>query len=183
MARDGGMYFRLEDAIASRIVKLVPWIPYAVAACLLFFSLTQEMQIMKLTAGRNEAQKLNFAANAKIAQLEASNALISLRLVALDAKDPAYVNARVFVAWDASQHQGSILLQDFPLTPAGHDYQLWVLDPNAPRPLSAGVVNTTRTFLVASCSMPCPGFAISLEPTGGSPSVTGPILFAVAPAE
>ncbi len=177
------MYFRLGDAIASRVVKIVPWIPYAVAACLLFFSLAQEMQIMKLTAGRNMAQKLNVAANAKIAQLEASNALISLRLVELDAKDPAYMNARVFVAWDASQHQGSISVENFPLTPAGQHYQLWVLDPNAPSPLSAGVVTGSRTFQVPSCSMPRPGFAISLEPEDGSPSLTGPILFAVAPAE
>jgi anti-sigma-K factor RskA len=141
------------------------------------------MQVMKVTEGRDMAQKELFAANAKIAKLEASNALISLRLVALDAKDPAYANARVFVAWDASQHRGSIALQDFPPTPAGHDYQLWVLDPNAPSALSAGVLTGSRVFEVDSCSMPRPGFAITLEPAGGSATPSPTILFAVAPAE
>jgi anti-sigma-K factor RskA len=164
-------------------VKIVPWIPYAVAAGLLVFCATQEMQIMKLTAGRTMAQKLVLAANDKIARLEASNALISLRLVTLEAKDPAYANARVFVAWDATDHRGSIALDNLPPTPAGHDYQLWVLDPNAPGPVSAGVLRVARTFEVASCSMPRPGFAITLEPVGGSAALTGPILFAVAPAE
>ncbi len=103
--------------------------------------------------------------------------------MALDAKDPAYTTARVLVGWDGNQHRGSIALQDFPPTPAGHDYQLWVLDPNAPAPVNAGVLTAARTFADTTCSMPRPGFAISLEPAGGSTSLTGPILFAVAPAE
>jgi hypothetical protein len=164
-------------------VKVGFWILSFIAVCLALECVIAGMQVMKMTAGRNMAQKELFAANAKIAILEASNALISLRLVALDAKDPAYANARVFVAWDGSNHRGSIALQDFPLTPAGHDYHLWVLDPNAPSPLSAGVLTGSRVFEVGACSMPRPGFAITLEPAGGSAAPTPPILFAVAPAE
>jgi anti-sigma-K factor RskA len=103
--------------------------------------------------------------------------------VALYAKDPDYANARVVVAWDTTLHRGSIVLENMPLAPAGHDYQLWVLDPNALQPLNAGVIAGAQTFTAAGVSVARPGFALSLEPTGGSTTVTGPILFAVAPAE
>jgi anti-sigma-K factor RskA len=58
-----------------------------------------------------------------------------------------------------------------------------VLDPHAANPISAGMVSHSRTFAVRKISMPNPGFALSLEPAGGMPEPTGPILFAVAPGE
>ncbi|HEX4140565.1 MAG TPA: anti-sigma factor [Candidatus Methylacidiphilales bacterium] len=177
------MYNSRAFALASPPVKVEPRIAYAVVISLLALTLLQCLEIEREVSARHAAQQQLRWALDKVAKLEQSNALISLRLVALDAKDPAYVNARVFVAWDASQHRGSILLQDFPLTPAGQDYQLWVLDPNAPAPLSAGIITGSRVFEVAACSMPRPGFAITLEPKGGSATPTIPILFAVAPAE
>ena len=164
-------------------MKFSPWLPYIIAACLLVLNIVQCFEILRVEAQRTRLQAGMQSAGMEIIRLEQSNALISLRLVALDAKDPAYAAARVFVAWDANQHRGSIALQDFPLTPAGHDYQLWVLDPNASSPLSAGVITGARVFEVDSCSMARPGFALSLEASGGSTSLTGPILFAVAPAE
>lgn len=153
------------------------------ATCLVVLAVVAGLEIRTQAAARREAEQQLRVAQEKIARLEASNALTSLRLSALEAKDPAYAGARVFVAWDAMEHRGSIALENLPPTPAGRDYQLWVLDPNAPGPVSAGVVTGARTFAAGSCSMPQPGFAISLEPSGGSPSLMGPILFAVAPAE
>ena len=40
-----------------------------------------------------------------------------------------------------------------------------------------------RSFDVDLISTTQPGFAISLEPSGGVPAPTGPILFAVAPGQ
>ena len=164
-------------------MKAVPWIVYAISTCLLVLAIVQCEELIGADNDRVRLRAELQRANEKISGLERSNALISLRLVALDAKDPDYANARVVVAWDTTLHRGSIVLENMPLTPAGHDYQLWVLDPNAPQPLSAGVVTGAQTFTVAGVSVPRPGFALSLEPTGGSASLTGPILFAVAPAE
>jgi hypothetical protein len=164
-------------------VKVDPRIAYAVVISLLALTLFQCLEIERASAARLAAQQQLRAAHDKIAKLENSYELMSLRLVPLDAKDPAYANARVFVAWDGNMHRGSIELQDFPLTPAGSAYQLWVLDPNAPSALNAGTITGSRTFDVPSVSMTRPGFAISLEPAGGSTTVTGPILFAVSPAE
>jgi len=180
----------LRDRIMSalpaergKIVAFPQWIPYAIAACLLGLAIIQSLEIKRLQTGRKELQAQLLGANDNVAVLQKSNAMINLRLTALEAKDPAYAAAKVLVAWDPNQQRGVIALQDLPLTPAGHDYQLWVLDPNAPSPISAGVVTAARPFAVAPVSVPHPGFAISLEPAGGSPSPTGPILFAVAPAE
>ena len=157
-------------------------LPYIIAAGLLALSLGQTIDIMSLRLERQQTQGQLLKARTEIAALQQSAALVSLHLTALDARDPAYAAGRVFIAWDANTHRGSIELENMPLTPAGHDYQLWVLDPTAPSPLNAGVVSAARTFEAGPVSVPRPGFAISLEPAGGSPSATGPILFAVAPA-
>jgi anti-sigma-K factor RskA len=164
-------------------VKVDPRIAYAVVISLLALTLLQCLQIERAAAAQRTTVTQLRTTLDKTAKLEQSYALMSLRLVALDAKDPAYVNARVLVAWDGNMHRGTITMENFPLTPAGSVYQLWVLDPSAPSALSAGTVTGSRTFEVASCSTLRPGFAISLEPTGGSTTVTGPILFAVSPAE
>ena len=43
------------------------------------------------------------------------------------------------VAWDpVHAPRGFVSIQNMPAPAAGHDYQLWVLDPTAPAPISAG---------------------------------------------
>ena len=164
-------------------MKVDPRIAYAVVISLLALTLLQCLEIERASSAQRTAQQQLRVALDKNAKLEQSYALMSLRLVPLDAKDPAYANARVLVAWDGNMHRGTITMDNFPLTPVGSVYQLWVLDPNAPAALNAGMITGARTFEVPSVSMPRPGFAISLEPAAGSTTVTGPILFAVAPAE
>jgi anti-sigma-K factor RskA len=167
----------------GKIRSLSPWFPYALAACLAGLALVQGVALLDLRTGEVELQAQLERATANLASLRESNALMSLRVIALEAKDPAYAAARVLVAWDRNQHRGTVALANLPAPPAGRDYQLWVLDPTAPSPLSAGVLAVSRTFDSPPVATKNPGFAISLEPAGGSPTPTGPILFAVAPAE
>ena len=159
------------------------WIPYFVAVGLMAVGIAEAVEFSMLRQQNLALARQLDAALTEARHLRESYALVTLRLVALDAKDPAYANARVLVAWDSHLHRGSITLDQFPLTPAGRDYQLWVLDPHAATPLDAGVVKGARPFSVAAASVAQPGFALTLEPAGGSPTLTGPILFAVAPAE
>jgi len=158
----------------SKIISFPALIPYAIAACLMILGIAQAVRIgdlkQKLAVTSMDAEKMR-----------QSNALMTLRLAMLEAKDATYASSKVMVAWDPYQHRGMVALQDLPVPPAGHDYQLWVLDPNAPAPISAGLITGARAFDTQPISTENPGFAISLEPTGGSPSPTGPILFAVAP--
>jgi anti-sigma-K factor RskA len=121
------------------------------------------------------------AARTDATRLRESNALTDLRLATLDPKDASYASSQVVIAWDPYRHEGVVAMKNMPATPTGHDYQLWVLDPGAEAPISSGLLTGSRPFTVPPVSTPKPGFAVSLEPAGGSPEPTGPILFAVAP--
>jgi Anti-sigma-K factor rskA len=158
----------------AKIIPFTAWIPYAIAACLMLLGISQLKQILALTTELRTA-------SANVDRLSKSNVLAGLRLITLDAKDASYAAVKVLVAWDPNQNQGAVSLENLPPAPAGHDYQLWVLDPGAPAPVDAGVVTNSRRFTVKSVSTANLGFAVSLEPTGGRPEPTGPILFAVAP--
>ncbi len=77
-------------------------------------------------------------------------------------------------------------MHQLPPPPPGKDYQLWVLDPTAPAPISAGLLSAgagSQNFGTGSAVTNGPGFAVSLEPAGGRPLPTGAILFAVAPGQ
>ena len=158
-----------------------PWFPFIVAACLMVLGIAQAVEVFRLNSDVHALQAQYVAVREDDSRLRASYSMASLRLTTLEAKDPAYAAAKVLVAWDPYQHQGAITLDALPPAPAGHDYQLWVLDPNALAPISAGVLASGRPFAVQPISVQNPGFAITLEPAGGSPEPTTPILFAVAP--
>jgi anti-sigma-K factor RskA len=163
----------------AKIIHFTPWMSYVIAACLMAIGIYQIQLILTL-------KKQLASAQSEMVTLKQSNALVGLRLVTLEAKDAAYGSARIIVAWDPNLHRGVISLQNLPAPPAGHDYQLWVLDPTAEIPISAGMIaadTPSRGFTVQPINVLGPGFAISLEPGGEQSTPTGPILFAVAPEE
>ena len=182
-----GLMRRLPTQNAvSKIISFPQWLPYAVAAGLMALGIVQALQVINLDSRVRDLQSSLVAGNSEIAQLRQSNAMKDLRLAVLEEgsaaqANPAYTSSRVVVAWDPIQNRGVVSMRDLPAPPAGHDYQLWVLDPNAPSPVSAGLITGSRSFAVQPVSTPHPGFAVSLEPSGGSPAPTGPVLFAVAP--
>jgi anti-sigma-K factor RskA len=167
--------------LPAKVIPFAAWIPYAIAASLMILGMAEAWRIAVLKAQLRSEHTQWLAASAETARLNRSNALIGLRLATLEAKDAAYASSKVMVAWDPAQHRGVFSLQNLPAPPPGHDYQLWVLDPHATAPISAGLITGSRTFAVNPLSTASPGFAISLEPSGGRPEPTGPILFAVAP--
>lgn len=162
------------------IIRFTLWLPYVIAVCLMAMGIYQIQLILAL-------EKQLASAQSEVITLKQSNALVGLRLVTLEAKDAAYGSARIIVAWDPHLHRGVISLQNLPAPPAGRDYQLWVLDPKAETPISAGLITADTTsprgFAVPPVGVAAPGFAVSLEPGGGQPTPTGSILFAVAPEE
>jgi len=169
----------MEKPDASRAASsgflLRRWLSYAIATGLMLVGifLVQDVAALKsqLAASTLDATRLRD-----------SNALAGLHLVSLDAKDPAYTSAQIIVAWDPYQYRGVATWKDLPPPPAGENYELWVLDPNAPTPVCAGLLASAKPFTVKPISTANPGFAVSLEPGAGSPIPSGPILFAVAPA-
>jgi anti-sigma-K factor RskA len=164
---------------ASKIIPFRQWLPYAVAACLMALALYQWHQILGLKTRVHTLRSQELA-------LQDRNNMTELRLATLEAKDAAYSSAKVMVAWDPKMHRGVLSMADMPAPPPGHDYQLWILDPTAPAPISAGLLTTvsgSQGFAMHVVNTTGPGFAISLEPSGGRPSPTGAILFAVAPGQ
>jgi anti-sigma-K factor RskA len=158
----------------SNIISFPQWLPYAIAAGLMVLGIVQLEKIVTL--------KKELAATREDAvHLRQSNALMGLKIATLQAKDAAYSASTIIVAWDPYRHDGVVSMQNLPTPPAGRDYQLWVLDPEAEAPVSAGLITGSRAFATGKVSTPNPGFAISLEPSGGSATPSGPILFAVAP--
>jgi anti-sigma-K factor RskA len=170
------------------IIHFPHWISYAIAACLLALGIIQTLQILDLKSQVKNLQSGLLAETTEAQQLRQSNALKDLRLAILQEgaaaqSDATYAASHVLVAWDPAQNRGVLSMHDLPTPPPGHDYQLWVLDPKAPAPISAGVISDSRAFAVKSVGTSNPGFAISLEPSGGRPTPTGPILFAAAPGQ
>jgi anti-sigma-K factor RskA len=162
-----------------KLISFPAWIPYAIAACLMALAILQFRQVRALKAQLQTA-------NETVNHLNETSALIGLRLAELEAKDAAYVSAKVIVAWDPYRHHGVVSIENLSAPPAGRDYQLWILDPSARAPLSAGLIRSqarSHTFGPNPLGTSNPGFAISLEPVGGSVAPTGPILFAVAPGQ
>ena len=169
----------LQPHTAPGNVHYLVWVPYALAACLMALAYFQWSQIFGLQAKIHAVQARELA-------LRQRNDLAGLRLATLEPKDPAYSSSHVLVAWDPEREQGLVSTQNLPPAPAGHDYQLWVLDPSALAPVNAGLLTASaspRAFSTAPVRTGQPGFAVSLEPAGGRPSPTGVILFAVAPGQ
>ena len=87
--------------------------------------------------------------------------------------------------WLAQDQRGLIALEKLPpvTNPAAQSYQLWLIDPNSPSPVSAGVFlpdasGTVRFPFTAASVRTVERFAVSIEPKGGAPRPTGKIVLA-----
>jgi anti-sigma-K factor RskA len=162
----------------SRLLRFprIALLPYALAACLMGIALFQAALILlldhRLDASRVPASHRDPFAGVQMVDL---------------APQGDHGAAKCMVAWNGKTSTGMLAMSDMPAPPAGSDYQLWVLDPSKPAPVSAGVIPhgvRSQHFVAGEVKMPGrPGFAISMEPAGGRSEPTpGQILFAVAPS-
>ena len=167
------------------------WVPYALAAGFMLLGLFDAWWIKSLRADLLATRGSLLSRQWQVTEDSERQSLADIRLLPLDvhdpaAKDPAFAAAKIAVAWNTRLHQGIVALHNIPPPPAGYDYQLWVLDPGALAPISAGLLAAgggSRNFMVTPPTTEKVGFAVSLESAGGRPEPTGPILFAVAPGQ
>ena len=173
------------------IIRFPSWVPYAIAAGFLLLGILDTWWIYSLRADLLATRGSLQSRQWQVTEDSERQGLADIRVVPLDAhdpatKDPAFTAAKITVAWNARLHQGIVTLRNFPPPPAKYDYQLWVLDPGALAPISAGLLAAgggSRNFMVTPPTTEKVGFAVSLESAGGRPEPTGPILFAVAPGQ
>ena len=171
----------------SKIVWLA--IPWALAACLAvacaILSLeraTQHKQIAQ--AGRDllVLKQENARVESDLATLQKRNALAEVKIMMLKAQVAAFESATAVVVWDKDQKNGVLQLDKLPPPGPGKDYQLWVIDPKNPQPVSAGVLTVLNNGPIRTRFWPrspiesASAFAISLEKAGGAPEPEGQII-------
>ncbi|MEP6671283.1 MAG: anti-sigma factor [Chthoniobacter sp.] len=108
--------------------------------------------------------------------------LAKVKIATLSAQVDAYSKATAVIVWDAEKQHGVVKLNNVPPAGAGKDYQLWVIDPKYPAPVNGGLVPVNAEGIARVSFSPdqpiskADKFAISLEPAGGVPKATGPIV-------
>jgi hypothetical protein len=161
-------------------------VPYFAAALLIVLGLLEAWRMVALENELGAARATLRAWQGEAAEAAARASLTGCRLSLLEPRDPAYAQAKVAVAWNGQLHEGMVALEALPPAPTGSAYQLWVLDPHEPAPLSGGLLSTGgggQHFSVHALQTEEPGFAVSLEPAKGSVEPTGALILALAPPE
>lgn len=142
-----------------------------------------------LTTELDSLRKRETEAAARIAQLVAEaeaqkqrEAGMKVEIVTLQSKVWEYRRSEMTVVWDGGKRQGVLLLDKMPRVDAGKDYQLWVVDPQKPDPVSAGVITVDDKGMAKTSFKPVDSvgesvkFALSVEKKGGVPKNEGPIV-------
>lgn len=86
--------------------------------------------------------------------------------------------------WLPNDQRGVVVLEHLPVLPASQNYQLWLIDPSAPAPVSAAVFTSEPTgavrqlFTTPANLRTVERFAVSIEPKGGAPRPTGKFVLA-----
>src|SRR5271157_3399029 len=197
-----------QPAPYSRIIWLT--MPWALAACFAIvcavlsleqarirkdlISLQEQNKeaskaLISLQEKNTEASGALVALQQKIAQserdlaaLKEKNVLSELKIATLKAQIAAYKGATAVVVWDKEQKKGVLQLDKLPPPGQGKDYQLWVIDPKKPEPVSAGILSVPNDGLIRTSFHPAApvesadAFAISVEKAGGAPKPEGQII-------
>ncbi len=153
-------------------------------------ALEQETQAKSAALAGLESQVTTLRAQAgrlasleqTIKQLQERNALAEMKVATLTSQvDASYLAS---VVWDRDSQKGILHVRRLPEAESGKDYQLWVIDPKVPVPVSAGVFRVQPdgsaeiTFAPAKPVSNAQTFAVSVEKQGGAPAPEGPIVLA-----
>jgi len=197
---------RTTTAAPVTIASGISWLPWALAAVftlaagLLWFrsfetrqqiaQLEKERSVLTVTNAKLTAENATLAATreqltgqiatltTQIRDLQTRDSLSQLKIAALTSKVQAYQKVVAVAAWDAGRQQGVVRFDNLPPSAAGKDYQMWVIDPKYPAPVSAGVFDAGRggvlnlPFKADKPITSADKFAVSVEPKGGSPTPT-----------
>ena len=177
---------------AERSERWAIWLPWALAACLTIIcgitvsqqkalrqkvgDQAKQLAVLNQVADslRNETQGLQQA----VATLQETNRLAGLRIAMLNSLLADAPKAVAVSLWDEKQQRGVFVVQNLKPLPADKDYQLWVMDPKYPTPVSAGVFQVdaqgnVRLQFKADKLIASPNkFAVTEEPKGGRPTPT-----------
>jgi anti-sigma-K factor RskA len=164
------------------------WIPWAIAAALAVLSLaflwqsshlrsqlaSQAGQINELTAHAELARAESVDLRATVGRLRESNRIASFRIAVLDSLLAADPKAVAVSVWDNDRQDGVFIVRNLKQLPGDKDYQLWIIDPKYPSPVSAGVFrvdakgNVREDFHAKQQIQAANQFAVTIENKGGA---------------
>ena len=143
-------------------------------------ALATEIESLRKQETDSKAQNAKLAA--EVAELKKQEAESQLQIATLQSKVWEYRKSEMLVVWDQKRSQGVVVLDKMPKVDADKDYQLWVVDPTKPNPVSGGIVAVDAkgaakvTFKPVETVTGEAKFAISVEKKGGVPKAEGPIV-------
>lgn len=139
-------------------------------------------EIETLNKRETEAKAQNARLTAEVAALKEQEQQSQLQIATLQSKVWEYRRSEMLVVWDQKRSQGVVMLDKMPKVDPDKDYQLWVVDPSKPNPVSAGVVTVDAKGSVKATFKPVEAvsgeakFALSVEKKGGVPKSEGQLL-------
>ena len=139
-------------------------------------------EIESLRKQETDAKAQTAKLTAEVAALKQQEQQSQLQIATLQSKVWEYRKSEMLVVWDQKRNQGVVVLDKMPKVQSDQDYQLWVVDPNKPDPVSAGVVTVDSKGAVKTTFKPVEAvtgeakFALSIEKKGGVPKSEGQLL-------
>ena len=189
--------------------RLPVWIPWAAAACLAvacawlgqlylgsrFEAATlrdqQALADFQLRSARHQLEAERLIAGHQLStmteqlaaldrQLKAEGDLTNFQIVTLASLAGNTPQALAVAVWNPAKQEGLLTVNKLPAAAADQDYELWVIDPQKPRPISGGVFRigsdgvTRVQFRTEEVVAAIAKFAVSLEKKGGAAPHGGP---------
>ena len=177
---------------AARPVSATAWRAFAAAAALLLVAVGlddarerrqgEEMRSQSAAlAGRLQSAESALAERVLRARVLESD---DVQMMLLGGKGPQ-PDARARVFWSPRAKRGILVASNLAALPTDRQYELWVFLEG--KPVNAGVfdVDPSGRALFESTDFPEPGaqnFAVTIEPRGGLPAPSGPVVLVGAPA-
>ncbi len=140
-------------------------------------------EIESLRQRETEANNRITQLTAETEALKKQDAEAQFQITSLQSEVWEYRRSEMEVIWDGRRGQGVIMLDKMPRAESGKDYQLWIVDPSQPDPVSAGVITLDDKGSVKTVFKPVvpvgetARFALSVEKKGGVPKKEGQIVF------
>ena len=112
--------------------------------------------------------------------LQAQGDLANFKIATLASMLKNSPQALAVAVWNPAKQEGVFTIEKLPAAAPGQDYELWVIAPNQPKPIAAGVFAVgadgmgRAQFTTESPVAAVAKFAVSREKKGGAPAHAGP---------
>jgi anti-sigma-K factor RskA len=171
--------------------RMVPWLFAAAAALLFVFVVWDDARLRRersdlrsqtaYLANRLTSTERDLARRELQARVLDSD---DVRILQLGGKEPQPA-ARAKVFWSPRARRGVLVAGNLQPLPAGKQDELWVFSNGKPVPAGVFDADLQGRALVESPELPsvdaAQNFAVTVEPAGGVPAPTGPIVLVGAP--